>query len=687
MKIHLSLFFALLPALTFPVTAQENEPPLSTAITKGDLAAVKAAIEAKPDILKKQSRGYTPLMRAIQSGKTEIVAFLLEKGADPNQESYNNTPLAAAFNYGSQGVAIADLLLKKGAKIESLDSEGYTPLLRAVYSGSKDRVEYLLGKGADIKATDRRGRGILDIAFVNSNPEILKLLLEKADIKTRDGEGRTPLHSAVLRNLREPVAQLIAKGADINTQDLSGETPLHLAARTPSSLIKTLLDVGAKTDIENNRGDLPLHIALRRPDEWENVGPRYYSGYDDPRPRVSSDEATPRGTFVAPLTEKSDVNSKDQFGISPLLMAIKARDQESRDLLAERKPRADSTTQLFDAVSQGDTPNAKAILAQKPFLAFFRLADGMTPLHISALWGTLGAAQELVAKGADVNARDSHGDAPLHDAVSRPEGLFARRSRNMAAFLLEKGADINALDANDSSPLHRVVKSGDEELLTLLLVKGAKINLRDKAGQTPLFSLITNSKTGGTKTLETLLEKGADVNIRDKTGQTPLTRAVSVRRADIAKLLIAKGADINARDNEGRTVLAQLDGNFYGSDTNTRELLALLLEKGADPNEKYHGESLLSRALGYSSDGSKETIKLLLATKKVDLNDGGSQQTPPLIKAISHGRDKELVSMLLEAGADPNVKDSSGKSALKVAESRKAQEIIDLLKAKGAKDE
>ncbi len=682
----LSLNFALL----IPVAAQDAPVPakaetLTEAIRKGELAAVKTAIEADPKQALSSRNGQSPLYLAIQSGKADIVAYLLEKGADSNAEMYGNSPLTMAMGgYTENWKPVAEALLAKGAKINGSDTEGQTPLLRAISSGGgsaqKDKVSWLLSKGADLNARTRQGRSALETALYGSNAELVTLLLDKADVKKADDGGNTPLFTAVRRGNAEYVRMLLDKGAELNAQNANGDTVLHLAAQNPGSLLKVLLDAGARTEVKNQRGDLPLHIALRRRDDGAmNFNPYYGGdGYEGPRPASGDESATPRGTIIAPLTDKSDVNAKDQFGLSPLLLAILARDQESRDIIIERKPKMDSTTQLFDAVAQGDVAQLSAILKQKPFLVYFRLADGTTPLHVSALWGTLGAAQVLTQKGADVNARDARGETPLHETLTRPMGLFARRAKNMMAFLLEKGANAGALDFNDSAPLHRAARSGDADLFNALLAKNVNPNARDRSGQTPLFALMT--KNSDLKLVQALLDKGASVNVRPQGGGSLLSSAVMTRRKELVQLLLDIGADVSAKDSQGRTALATL--LYSGGGNDAAPIAALLLAKGADPNDRIYSESLLYRAI---SNDAKEIVKLLLDTKKINLA-GNPERQSPLFQAVNYGR-TEIVGMLLDAGADPNEKDAQGRSILKAATARGSKEMGDLLRAKGAKDE
>ena len=74
--------------------------------------------------------------------------------------------------------------------------------------------------------------------------------------------------------------------------------------------------------------------------------------------------------------------------------------------------------------------------------------------------------QILVAQGADVNARDGIGNAPLHDATEHASPVAVQ-------ILLKAGADVNARNRSDVTPLHKAARHGSPEVVQALLDAGA----------------------------------------------------------------------------------------------------------------------------------------------------------------------------------------------------------------------
>jgi ankyrin repeat protein len=184
--------------------------------------------------------------------------------------------------------------------------------------------------------------------------------------------------------------------------------------------------------------------------------------------------------------------------------------------------------------------------------------DSMNLLRASAK-GDLAAVKKFVAEGADVNAADGLGRAPLIEAAWGGHAEVVK-------YLAEKGTNINAADNAGYTALMRAAEEGHMPVLTYLLHKGALVNVRGKVrGTTPLMLA---AERGHIKVLELLLSRGAKINAVDQFEETACARAYHMNQSKAAQYLESKGgrgkpersslSHYATRDKEGRPVKTAL---------------------------------------------------------------------------------------------------------------------------------
>ena len=218
-----------------------------------------------------------------------------------------------------------------------------------------------------------------------------------------------------------------------------------------------------------------------------------------------------------------------------------------------------------------------------------------TPLLMQAILNNQhGAAEMLVQKGADPNARDGKGVTPLYAAISA-------KDMQLVALLLDKGADVNAKVVLGFTALHLAATKGDKGITALLLERGADVNARDDNGITPLHRTAAD---GHYDAGVLLLDKGADFKAADSEGVLPIHWACAKPvSAKLAAAIIERGADVNAKDNQGRTPL------HWAAKYNCVDGVKLLLEKKADPAlTDAEGGTAAQVA---DANGSKDVLALL----------------------------------------------------------------------------
>jgi quinoprotein dehydrogenase-associated probable ABC transporter substrate-binding protein len=216
----------------------------------GDLPSHGPYKEPKPAV---QTAGESAKIRAARMADLKK---WLAQGANPDDE-LNNAIVA-------NDVDRVGYLLTHGAHIDSMDGEGYTPLISAIRSGFVAVATYLVEHKADANLADRTGWTPLMWATWGDSPPLVQMLLaHHAKLDATDNDGLTPLGIAAQNGKAKAARALLDAGADVNAPVAKGGyTPLMLAAISGSNELATsLIEHGAKVNAANPGGVTALMIA------------------------------------------------------------------------------------------------------------------------------------------------------------------------------------------------------------------------------------------------------------------------------------------------------------------------------------------------------------------------------------------------------------------------------------------
>ncbi len=134
-----------------------------------------------------------------------------------------------------------------------------------------------------------------------------------------------------------------------------------------------------------------------------------------------------------------------------------------------------------------------------------------------------------------------------------------------ASQLLAGGADVNARDAYGATALMHAAHSGNAEMVEALLAAGAEVDAKDELGWTALMKACHNADQdrGFPEIVTRLIASGADPDVKITYGIRPLMLAAGYGETDVCQALLAGGADVLARNDGGLTALMMVKDKFY----------------------------------------------------------------------------------------------------------------------------
>lgn len=264
---------------------------------------------------------------------------------------------------------------------------------------------------------------------------------------------------------------------------------------------------------------------------------------------------------------------------------------------------------------------------------------GASLLHIAAKNDNIILVQDLIDKGADINAETKTGYTPLHYAASKGH-------INVVKTLLDSNVNVNAINSG-MTPLHAAVTHGHLDIAEALLNKHA--NIIDSTTLDNSTALHIAVYFGYTDIVKFLLGKGADVKIRTVADMTPLHIAVIKDDINCVTTLLEGGADVN--------VTGRAEPPLYiAAKMNHANIITALINKGVDIN------AVLLMAI------SQKEIKIIetLINNGADLNAADINGDTPLHHAVIMG-DASVINCLLDKNVNVNAVNNKGENPLFLA--------------------
>uniref|UniRef100_A0A5S6Q9I7 ANK_REP_REGION domain-containing protein n=1 Tax=Trichuris muris TaxID=70415 RepID=A0A5S6Q9I7_TRIMR len=295
--------------------------------------------------------------------------------------------------------------------------------------------------------------------------------------------------------------------------------------------------------------------------------------------------------------------------------------------------------EMYRAIVNGDVHTLEQLLTVRGARPEMRYrSHSIPPLNFAIVRQQLEIARVLLLHGASVNQRDCHRKkSALHCAVL---------TGNLAAveMLLHEGANPNLRDIDGSTPVHFAAIMDDLRMFTALVEAGGDVEARDGNRRT---ALLIACALGNLQIVNYLLDNcTVDVTVRDINGNTAL-HLYELYPLSLCKKLVSMGVSVTAVNSSGQSTLHLYVNWLTREDIGSHRAdcyrcLYWLLLNGADPNQ---------RSLYYPCY--------------------------PLSMAVCN-RDLIAVSMMLSFGANPDLRDTMGRTPASLAIRTKNVPILQL---------
>ena len=202
--------------------------PLMTAFSQNQIAIAKMLLKNNANLKEATDKlGTNPLHIAVKKGHLDLIALLIEHGADIECRKKDGLT-ALLYAVGYKNIDALQILIDHGANVNTpaIVKDAITPLQKACADGSKNIVEMLLKNGVDIEAKNSHGKTALRYAVFFNKIEIVELLVKyKARIN-----GSEALHCAAKQGFKDTLKILLENGGDINDKDQKGLTTLYCSS-------------------------------------------------------------------------------------------------------------------------------------------------------------------------------------------------------------------------------------------------------------------------------------------------------------------------------------------------------------------------------------------------------------------------------------------------------------------------
>ncbi len=243
----------------------EGRSPLMTAVTFGRHDVLNLLLESGADFAVRDDLQQTLLHHAVRMQATNSVAWLADHTDRDAQDSEGYTPLARAISM--KHGELARLLIQRGSDVNRTNNAGYSPLMLAIDARGLSLVRPLLKAGADPNTSLPDGQTPVMLAAYAANCQTLDLLFAAGASATGFTQrGHGIFDFALEQTSTKNMECLLAHGVDPSVRAHPEKWPVVLTAawRGREDVVNLLLDHGVDINTADYTGQTILMVALRR---------------------------------------------------------------------------------------------------------------------------------------------------------------------------------------------------------------------------------------------------------------------------------------------------------------------------------------------------------------------------------------------------------------------------------------